>query len=92
MTKGKRGSLEGAIPEALHGEAPKGQPMIRGENLKAAVWRPRKVSQGTAGPIPGKSCADQRGKGKKGGERPKAHHRHGGKEWARENVGAPLHI
>ena len=35
MAKGKRGSLAGAIPEALYGEAPKGQPMIRGETLKA---------------------------------------------------------
>ena len=34
-TKGKRGSLVGAIPEALSGEAPKGQPMISGKNLEA---------------------------------------------------------
>ena len=35
MASGKRGGLTGAIPEALSGEAPKGQPMIRGETLKA---------------------------------------------------------
>ena len=34
MMRGKRGGLTGAIPEALHGEAPKGQPMIRGETLE----------------------------------------------------------
>ena len=34
-TSGKRGSLVGAIPEALRGEAPKGQPMIHGETLAA---------------------------------------------------------
>ena len=34
MVDGKRGSLVGAIPEALCGEAPKGQPMIRRENLE----------------------------------------------------------
>ena len=34
-TKGKRGSLVGAIPEAPSGEAPKGQPMIGRETLEA---------------------------------------------------------
>ena len=34
MAKGKRGSFAGAIPEALRGEAPKGQPMIHGETLE----------------------------------------------------------
>ena len=33
MTNGKRGSLVGNNPEALRWKAPKGQPMIRGENL-----------------------------------------------------------
>ena len=35
MTNGKRGGLAGAIPEALCGEAPKGQLMIRRGNLEA---------------------------------------------------------
>ena len=30
-----RGSLVGSFPDALHGEAPKGQPKNRGENLEA---------------------------------------------------------
>ena len=30
----ERGGLAGAIPEALCGEAPEGQPMTRGENLE----------------------------------------------------------
>ena len=34
-TEGKRGSLVGDNPEAPSGEAPKGQPMIRGKNLEA---------------------------------------------------------
>ena len=34
MANGKRGSLMGAIPEALCGEAPQGQSMIRGETLE----------------------------------------------------------
>ena len=34
-TKGKRGGLVGTNPEALSGEAPQGQPMIRGETLEA---------------------------------------------------------
>ena len=33
MTNGKRGGLVGNNPEALRGKAPKGQLMIRGENL-----------------------------------------------------------
>ena len=32
MVNGKRDSLVGAIPEALCGEAPEGQPVIRREN------------------------------------------------------------
>ena len=32
---GRRGGLVGVIPRALCGEAPKGQPMIRSESLKA---------------------------------------------------------
>ena len=35
MKGGKRGGLAGAIPEALCGDAPKGQPMIRREPLEA---------------------------------------------------------
>ena len=35
MVDWKRGGLMGAIPKALCGEAPKGQPMIRRENLEA---------------------------------------------------------
>ena len=35
-TNGRRGGLVGPIPEALCGEAPKGQPMIRSESLEAA--------------------------------------------------------
>ena len=35
ITSGNGGGLVGAIPEALCGEAPKGQPMTRGENLEA---------------------------------------------------------
>ena len=42
---GERGGHVGAIPEALCGEAPKCQPMIRSERLEAVLWRPRKVSQ-----------------------------------------------
>ena len=34
-TNGRRGGLVGPNPEALCGEAPKGQPMIRSESLKA---------------------------------------------------------
>ena len=56
MTNGKRGSLVGNNPEALRGKAPKGQLMIRGENLLTSVWRPRKVSQGTTDATPYKSC------------------------------------
>ena len=62
MINGKRGGLAGAIPEALRGEAPKGQPMIRGETLKAVCVEARKVSQGTTDATQVKSCEDQRGK------------------------------
>ena len=62
MTNGKRGSLVGNNPEALRGEAPKGQPMIRGENLLDVCVEAREVSQGTTDAIPDKSCEDQWGK------------------------------
>ena len=58
-TKGKRGSLAGAIPEALCWEAPKVQPMIRGETLEAVCaeapkglpWIHRRKSQRVSRPI-----------------------------------------
>ena len=77
---GKRGSLVGSNHEALCGEAPKGQPMIRGETLETVLWRPPKVSQGTTDVIPNNLKAQDQRRGRRKGEgrkTPKTHHHHG---------------
>ena len=58
----KRGGLAGAIPEALCGEAPKGQPVIRRETSWRSEGRPRKVSQGTTDAEETYPTRDQRGR------------------------------
>ena len=53
-----RGGLVGPSPEALNGEAPKGQPVIRREHLVAVRMEAPQGQLMYTDPEPNKSCDD----------------------------------
>ena len=69
----------GNNPEALCGEAPKGQPMSRRENLEAVCVEARKVSQGTTDTIQESNAAEYQGESWRSEGKDETHHRHGGR-------------
>ena len=57
-TNGRRGGLVGLSPEALCGEAPKCQPMIRSESLKAVCVEAPQGQPRKQDPEPIEQCED----------------------------------
>ena len=57
------------IPEALCGEAPKGQPMIRGETIEVVLWRPARSANEPQTPSEKTAQQSTRGREPENGEK-----------------------